>query len=1046
MAIARSAFALPFTLNPSVSMTYHHNCMETIESGIQQLLIDANGEFPLAKANVRVSYLYLPESSQDYQANHLSLSIVLSDAALADQLKDFLNHYFMQGNPHLDQPPVFLSNDILANNPRAMNQRNKLAPMKACIAIPHAFIPRFLNEVCRGVSLYSHHDHTYSLVRDFYLVGPEGERITVAHDDKIRAQLNTRYQSLHRVYNENNKPLPQASEVDANHERLNALVHAYHLGRVNELMPGFSDKIRPEDRRAELIATCGDDSLHLIYQGDIFYEASKGFLQNPDLRLGFVSPMNASKVGAEALVGGRGEREAAMARVTNLVPRVLAEAGLRPDHPQAVLNDIYAHLQPTGQMLTLGEACGVYYLQGQTIPEYVSKNDVSAYLAFAENTLRSAHLGEAPANQPLQTQFVPNVKWLDAQGVVRSVLVARVNFSFWANNEAEDVFYKNRWLDVFNQVLQPNHHVDALILHDAFELSPGHAVRGFAEALGERREALAAAGIRLIMPVGDQQSQAYLAYYNNIAAIFPGQLQERCVGGTAESCVAAIAEKYQALGGHQFDLKNKTLADILAHGLQKPRKTRAALLALDYLELTPQGGIGLHPMAPDSVREAYGVVQDDNSAERVKERIVEAYKKHKGSKFDIQNKSLIEILAHALQKDRTTRSALFALNYLEVSEAGALVLSASAPQPLIDAYQHVQAALSTQRIIETIIEAYKDLKGRLFYLRSDAKKRVFDITNASLEDIIAHAKRKDRKTRQAMIALGYVTLDNDNLLQPTEGAPEAFKEAFERLRDDLSEDRLRKTLIAEYHEVGGRKFDMPSKSLKEMLSHAFEKRGKTLQAFMALRYVKKDANGLIVLSEMAPPALRAALNEVQSAPSEQSIIARIIAVYKQSRSWFDPSNGVCTNAFNIYTANLAQLLAHAKTYDDPVRGALVSLGYLLVKPARECLVMTEAYQALADQDHQVASTMAVINQCKQEGCEWLKMPDGSSLDINRASLEQIADHGLQYDDGVRRAMMTLGYLSHQRVPELVMLNGDAVPTVVRDAFHAANRVVVPLLP
>lgn len=935
MSIARAALALPLRLNPNIKMTYQPNCMDTIASGVKQLLIDAKGEFPLAKVNMRVSYLSPSEYDSDYQDANVSLSIGLSNLDLCDALIELLNQYFSEGAHVGRDVPVYFEKEILSRNPRTKRAHNKKRPIEGCVVIAHPYIPRFLNEICRAVSLYSHRHYSYSLVRDFYLTGPEGAHATVAHDDKLRMALNKKYDALHQAYNFNPNVMYSGGEKEALYQRLNALAHAYHLGEVGASMPGFVNKITAKDERAQIVNRYRDNFLTLIRDGDLFYQLSKLWKDDPALRVAFISADNPFYPGDVAFTGGGGTPEAMLARVSNYLPRMLAQAELDQHDPQSILNNLYAHLQPTGLSLSLGEACGLFYLNGQTIPEYIARENVGAYATFGVNSLSAARSMAAhpPANYqdkyPVHKRtphWVPGVKMLDAQGVVRSVNVVSVNLdysSLGSTFQAEQDFYKEQWAIAFDAVLN---HVDVLVLCDVSR----HLIFSLSEVLARKADGLNEHGIRLIMPVDASQPNVY-ASYCGVMRIHLGNAQNpECQGGTAESCHAAIVKKYRELKGSKFDIENKTLVEIWAHALEKDRKTRSVLKALGYLAVNEVDELVPHPLAPQPMKEAYQAALNQDSPERIKERIVEVYKKLGGSKFDIQNKTLREILAHALTKDRKTRAALIALNYLEINANGELVLTGAVPDPVRNEYHLARDQHSSQYVKEIIIEAYKKLKGSFFYQRSEDLKTSFDISTASLEDIIAHAFEKDGITRQALLDLHYLNFnDNQQLELDDVVAPFAFQQSFANLLADVSEDRIRKNIIAKYRDIGGEKFDIANHSLQQILAHAMQKEGKTRAAFFALDYLELGEAGELHLSAQAPAVLRAALSKLEDEDSEQCIKARIIEAYKKTQPLFHKENGWSKSGFSVYAATLPEIFAHAKTNEGGVRRALTNLGYII---------------------------------------------------------------------------------------------------------------------
>ncbi|HEU5280455.1 MAG TPA: hypothetical protein VFU82_00510 [Gammaproteobacteria bacterium] len=914
MPAADNALALPLTLNPNIQMTYQQNCLLTIETGVRQLLVDANGGLPLEKINIRVSYLSLFESESHYQEKHLSLSIGISNRELCDTLARLLNNYFHNENQP-DENQIYLDTAVLSKNPRAITKKNKAEPIVACVVIPHLHIPRFLNEILRGVMLYSHHDYSYSLVRDFYLVGPEGKRAKVKFDEelKLRELLNAKYNELHQVYNLSQKMQTRimalahrgngaevgvslfkkinhsASSQEELYQRLNALVHAYHLGEVGSRVDGFIDKISAKDERARITETTEDGLLKFIHHGDMFYEVSKLLKDKPDLNLAFVSPDNLFRAGSAALVGGKGSLEESIARVSNYIPCVLAQAELHPSDPQAVLCSLYSHLQPTGLSLTLGKACGVYHLEGQTIPEYIARENVKAVSEFAYNALHLAREMATEENDKYPSykttpHLTPRVKFLDAQGVVRSVSVVgmvgidgrcRRPGSFadqvaFADSDLQDqhgfnqnhafdldkakTFYAAQWMASFDAVLASD--VQVFVLNPvgcgAFDPSDGSqfteaSAQGFAVAFSEKKDRLRQKGIQLIFPVYDMEK----VYERYSQALNDVQLQPNrtdCEGGTPESCCAIIAKKYRELNGKKFDIENKTLPEILAHALQKPRKTREALIALRYCSMDAHGQLALNGYAPQPVQEAYNALTQNQEAVaciKIKELIVEAYKKQHGRQLDLGNKTLAGIIAHALEKRGKTLAALMALDYLQLNDQGEIVLCpGDVPAPVRQAHAEAQDQASPVRVKDRIIEAYKKTQG--LFARNHQAAGGFNIYSATLEAIFGHAKAHNDEVRRVLINLGYVKIEPAvDVLQLTETYRRALQGVPNQLR--VPSVVVKAKIVEAYNNQRGifykdsaerrAVFDMATATLEEIVAHAEAKDGNTRRAMLALGYM-----------------------------------------------------------------------------------------------------------------------------------------------------------------------------------------------------------------
>lgn len=718
-------------LNPNPKVVREKDYLYTIAKIVGQVLQHDDGSLPLNEHGVSAAY--------HPQDGRLCLSAIRDDEdELIRQLKGLLCEQFGPDAADLEE-----------SLPSSAGRSGKCN-----LLINHHILPRFLNEVCHAVSLYN--SGNYSLVRDFYGVAPEGGlRFFDVLSDAVKNNLRAVFEEQHKAYRACEKTQTNAyalahwangaimtasffkrvhhsaSSEDELYQRLNALIHTYHLRecRVGEkISPAFQDRMTAKDEHARVADVHGEDQkngvLTLVHSGDMFFEISQHFKDNPGVRMAYVSPDNLFRCGSAALTGNRGTVEECLVRVSDYVPRALEDANLHKDDPQLVLRHLYQNLQPTGNTLTLGGACGVYYLTGQTIPEYIPRADARAYSEFAYERL---HLAREMANKQeagyedrypqhkQQPHLVRSVRFLDAQGVVREVDVlgmVGINGKVRrANSKASQVsfddsdlqdqhgrneqgqfdfnktktFYCEQWCQAFEVVLSAQPRINVFMLNPvgcgAFDPSKNGetytkaSAEGFAAALARYRESLKNANIKLVLPVYDM-AKVWGRYKESIDLELSDDepSSQVVLGGTRESCHAAICKAYRELGGKDFDIEHKSLEEILAHAMQKDRKTREALIKIGYFALKA-GVLVMGPLAPQVLHHAFVSLKKD-TPEYIKELIIEAYKAERGwfyknsqsrrEAFDIYSATLEEIFAHAREKGGNTRNALMMLKYVQL--------------------------------------------------------------------------------------------------------------------------------------------------------------------------------------------------------------------------------------------------------------------------------------------------------------------------------------------------------------------------------------------
>lgn len=734
------------TFNPNVIITREKTWQKTLAKVVPQLLIDAHGRLLFKDVEVRVGYL---PAGAGFPAEHdykifLAVSVMgeNSKPGLVSALQTLLNERWATQENR--QPVGFSENAFMDISPQ-MPRGNY-----CMLYIDHAFLPRFLNEICRGVNLYA--DNHYSLVRDVYCIAPDAGDPSMARGDVgafqaifrdlhqaygVSQKMQTRLMHLaHRASGADHgaslfkKIHPAASSKDELYERLNALVHAYHLNE-DERIQGFSNRLTDEAERTRLVDVYGDNFLTLVHDGDMFYEISEIFKQSPDAKVAYVSPDNLFRCGSGALLGGRGSVEESLARVSNYVPKALAQAQLDSSDPQFVLYQLYLSLQPMGGKVPLSAACGVYYLAGQEIPEYINREDVNAYAEYAYERLHLAREmakvkgDDNYAKHKTMPHLVPDVNFLDAQGVVRKVSVvgmvgidgrshrsgsvaSQLGFEdsdlqdqhgFNAQGQYDILktinFYKEQWCFAFDEILHDQYQDTIFVLNPVgsgvFDPSKDGSrftrasAQGFAEALQSKRDDLRRHGVTLVLPIYDMR-KVYPHYSQALFACLRVKPTRACIGGSEQSCLLAIRNESLALKGGKFDIEQASLEAILAHAVEKPGKTRHVLLALGYLEINAKNALVLSDLAPGPVRVAYERIQAADGELRVKERIIAEYKKARGwlykqsegkaDGFNIFTADLTGIIEHAIEKDGNTRLALMNLGYVDVlMKANTVVLS-----------------------------------------------------------------------------------------------------------------------------------------------------------------------------------------------------------------------------------------------------------------------------------------------------------------------------------------------------------------------------------
>lgn len=726
-----------YRFNPNAIVTRESNCLRSIAKIIPTLLKDAQGNLPFAVEKVSVGYfprglVGIQQDGQSYK-DSLCIGFTLNQDDFAQAFSALLTETFGEdSNSYL----------IAGHTPVMGADQNT----NSLVVIKHQFVPRFLNEICHAVALYNNH---YSMVRDFYCIleGVDNDQFVnnkMINDDIRRSLLET-YQKLHMAYHFSARlqtrlpamahsangahylaPLFKkfshgvSSDVEI-YERLNALIHGYHLNEKNEI-PGFQNRLEDDAERARMVDVYGDDLLTLIHHGDMFYEISEIFKKDGDAKVAYVSPDNLFRCGSAALTGNRGSVEEALVRASDYVPKALQSVALDPRDPQGVLMQLYQHLSPTGAQLRLTSACGIYYLAGQTIPEYVPLAQAKAYSEYAYERLHLAKEmvnGEFPVTcRDYQDRYamtkqnphrVDNVSFLDAQGRVRNVSVvgmvgldgkraepgsmaAKLGFDDkpdhdakgWGNDKKFNMmnvvnFYKDQWIKAFRAVVYAQPAIKTFVLNPvgcgAFDPSSDGATytrasaQGFAEALVAMRYSLEDAGIQLILPIYDMK-KVYPHYKKAIDEMMLMMFKIRpqavsCIGGTEASCLALIRQKYEAMGGKKFDMKEKSLLEVIAHALTKPRKMRDVLFVLKYLKKDEAGKVTLGDCAPSNVKAAFHEVNNPKHALRVKEDILEEYKHVQGlfhkNKFDVAHASLDDIIKHARDKEGNMQKALINL-------------------------------------------------------------------------------------------------------------------------------------------------------------------------------------------------------------------------------------------------------------------------------------------------------------------------------------------------------------------------------------------------
>lgn len=728
-----------YRFNPNAVVTRESNCLRSLEKAIPTLLQNERGKLDFEYEPVSVGYYDVDDVlGEDYKYG-LCIGFPLCQ-------QDFMKALFETlQDAYGDQAVRQVLGDVLVGGTPTKD------PINTVIVINHKFVPRFLNEICHAVALYNDH---YSMVRDFYCIQEGVDHHLFFNnkeiDKEIKYALHHTYQRLHMAYYVSARlqtklstmahsangahylaPLFKkfhhgvSSDVEI-YERLNALIHAYHLNEKNDI-PGFQNRLEDDAERVRK-AEVYENVLTVVHHGDMFYEISDIFKKNPNARLAYVSPDNQFRCGSAALTGNRGSVEEALVRVSDYVPKALQSVALDPRDPQAVLVQLYQQLSPTGGQLRLTSACGIYYLAGQTIPEYVPFAQATAYSEYAYERLHSAREmaknqlreGACPnyqdgyALQKINPHRVNDVRFLDAQGRVRQVSVVGMvgldgkrakpgsvadQIGFDDNHDHDDKglhdgkfnltkaieFYKDQWSKAFESVLYDNHPINVLVLNPvgcgAFDPSKdGHtytraSAQGFSEAFKEKKAEFLRQGIQVILPIYDMK-KVYPHYKEAINHIYDRgiPLVKTGIGGTEALYLAHIRQKYEEMGGKKFDMDGKSLLEVIAHALTKPRKMRDALFALGYLKQDKTDKIMVGDYAPVSVKTAFDAVNDSKHELRVREVIVEEYKHAQGlfhkNKFDIAHTNLEGMIEHGLNKKGNMQKALIKLGYVKPAMVG----------------------------------------------------------------------------------------------------------------------------------------------------------------------------------------------------------------------------------------------------------------------------------------------------------------------------------------------------------------------------------------
>lgn len=752
-----------FHLNPNPRIVREKSCLDTIAKVIPQLVFNAEGEQAFHPVDSRVSYAWDNQKS-DREAD-LCFRVDEASNAIILVLKNLLSNYFREN------PLVF---GVDAN----------------AIMIPHDYIPRFLNEICRAVSLYK--EGHYSLVRDFYHVGPEA----VVHqslDEQTKIILQDKFNKRHKAYRSTPRmqgmlstalhyangggisaPLFKkvhhavSSELEI-YERLNALVHAYHLGDKPagvKISDSFENRLKESDNRPRLAETYGD-LLTIIHHGDMFYEISDAFLAQPDIQLAYVSPDNLFRCGSAALTGNRGTVEESLARVSNYVPTALAQAELHADDPQRVLCSLYQNLQPTGKTLKLSSACGIYYLSGQTIPEYIKRADAKAYSEFAYERLHLAREMAYEAQNPVTTQYAENrllesseestgyedkypahkkephrvdgVKFLDACGVVRDVSVVGMVGLDGKVGPRGSIAARVSFQDIDQHTMQGRDEQGRFSLTKAAQFYESQWARAFQSVL---------------------ESNVKLFILNPVGC---GVFDPSSDGSTYTLASAqGFAKALQAMLPDLMKADIKLILPI--YDMKKVYRHYQAEIKKQFEN--------------DPVIKVIG-----GTDEFCVSTISQKYRELGGKQYEIEGKSLDEILAHAFQKDRKTRQALIALKYLKLDEHHQLVIGDLAPQPVHDSFERISNAASQCRVRELIIEEYKKQRG-WFYKSNERKSVMFDIFSATLEDMVKRALEKEGTTRRTLINLGYFQRQQQPastmLVLNDHGVPPCIRDLYEK--------------------------------------------------------------------------------------------------------------------------------------------------------------------------------------------------------------------------------------------------------------------------
>lgn len=190
----------------------------------------------------------------------------------------------------------------------------------------------------------------------------------------------------------------------------------------------------------------------------------------------------------------------------------------------------------------------------------------------------------------------------------------------------------------------------------------------------------------------------------------------------------------------------------------------------DYFSAIPEG-------ERDQYRDKHITPMDEQAYLRM---IKYHYDESFGGKFDMSNRSLQEVMAHAREKNGKTRDVLIQLSLLKLDPVdGQVVLNDHVPDFIQGAFNAVKDDDSELRVKDRIIAEYKNVRGFL-YKHSEARTKNFDIFSSKtrLVHIIKHAIEKDGNTRAALVNLGYLEVDKDGKWIAGARAPECIRKAF----------------------------------------------------------------------------------------------------------------------------------------------------------------------------------------------------------------------------------------------------------------------------